>query len=454
MSQNRVGSIVVVDELGLPQGIVTDTDLRDKVLAAGVSPESPVSSIMSSPVLTATPQITSASAILQMIRHRVRHICLTEDGTALSRATGVVSEHDIALLHGSNPALLVKKISQSSDVSDLARARDEAEAHARQYVSQGVSLAFVRELVAAVNDLTLEKLLQFGKYRLRIEGAPDPALRFCWLSFGSDGRREQIMRTDQDNALIYEDPPAGQEQETRRYYLRLGKIVTEGLCRCGYAPCPGGDMASSASWCRSLSEWERTVAHWVGEPEESALLNSATFFDFRSSAGDTSLANELHARLSALIRSHQIVVILMAKNAVRGLPALTAFGKFALERKGHAEGRFDIKLRAMKPLSDAARVLAMDGEHLAITGTVERFRKVASSDPSVASVASDAEMAYDLFLRHRVLRGIGGPDQGRYIELGTMNHMERAQLRDALRCIRPVQTLLRVRFQLNTLGLQ
>ena len=454
MSHNRVGSIVVVDEAGLPRGIVTDTDLRQKVLAAGFSPGNPVSTIMSFPVLTATPQITSANAILQMIRHRVRHICLTEDGSALSRATGMVSEHDIAILHGGNPALLVRRLSEADDVSELARTRDEAESHARQYVSQGVSLAFVRELVAEVNDLTLDKLLQFARDRLRSEGAPDPALRFCWLSFGSDGRREQIMRTDQDNALIYDDPPAGDEEVTQKYYLRLGKMVTEGLCRCGYAPCPGGDMASSESWCRSRSHWERTVAHWVSEPEESALLKSATFFDFRPSAGDMSLARELHARLSDLIQGHRIAVILMAKNALRGLPALSAFGKISLEVKGQGRGWFDLKLRAMKPLSDAARVLAMDGGHLAITGTVERFRKASSSDASVASVATDAEMAYDLFLRHRVLRSVGAAERSRYLDIGTLNRLDHAQLRDALRCIRPVQTLLRVRYQLKTLGLQ
>lgn len=454
MSQNSVGSIVIVDDAGRPRGIVTDTDLRMKVVAAGASLTSPISSIMSTPVRTATTGITAATAVLRMIREKVRHICLTEDGTAQTRAIGMISEHDIVLLHGSNPAAIVKGITQSVQTEELARVRDEAENLVRQYVTQGVSLAFVTELVAAVNELTVERLLVFAEELLRREGFVNPGLRFCWLSFGSEGRREQIIRTDQDNALIYEDPPQGAEDEAQAYFLRLGKAVTEDLARCRYAPCPGDNMASNPAWCQSLSAWERSVRRWASEPAESALLNAAIFFDFRPSAGDVSLADELRSRISGVLRSEHIAIILLAKNAVRGLSPLTVLGNMHLEKKGPGRNRFDIKLRGMKPLADAARVLALDTGLHAFTGTVDRFRRVASADPSVGAIAPEAVMAYELFMRHRVLHGTDGPEPTRYIDVGALNRIERGQLRDALRCIAPVRTLLRVRYQLDALGLQ
>lgn len=454
MTEKNVGSIVIVDETHCPRGIVTDTDLRKKVVAGELSLAEPIESIMSSPVTTVPAGVTAADAILHMMKRNIRHLCVTEDGTPASRITGMISEHDLLLLHGNNPAVLMKEISQATDVDRLSRIRDRVEELVRKYLMQEVSIRFVANVVTEMNDAIIGKIIAFAEDKILREGTTHPKLGFCWLAFGSEGRREQLLRTDQDNAIIYQDPPQGQEKEAQEFFNRLGVAVTGQLARCGFQLCPGNNMASNPSWCQPISKWKEYFRQWIHVPRKEALLNAAIFFDFRSVYGDDTLAVQLREHITGELKRSRTALILLANDAVHNPDPLSVLGRFLVDRKGSHKGRFDIKLRALKPLTDAARVLALDRNVHSFTNTVERFHTMGEMESSMKELCEEAVMAFQVFSRYRVLQGLQHQDSGRYLDLTSLTPMEREVLRGAFRPVKELQSLLKVRFQLDSLGLR
>lgn len=454
MSKRSVGSIVVVDDNNRPVGIITDTDLRRKVIAGKMPHSEPVKAIMSSPVLTVTPGPTAAEVVLKMMRLGVRHLCVTADGTPNSEVVGIVSEHDVLLLHGNNPSILIKEITQSKDVQQLAHIRDRAEQLVLTYVQQEVSARFISDIITAINDSLVAKLVALGQDRLKTQGLANTGLKFCWLSCGSDGRKEQWLRTDQDNGLVYEDPVKGQEETARHYFTALGNEVCCGLEQCGFAKCPGGNMASNPQWSVSLSTWKEYFREWIRVPREDALLRAAIFFDFRPACGESTLADELRRHISSELSDDKKSLILLARNVLRNPAATNVWDRLSTERVGGQKGKFDVKLRAMKPLVEAARVLALDHGIGAITNTMERFQHLSGNDQSVAAMLPEVVPAFELFMRHRLTYGNRGRDAGRYLDVSSMNAGEIKRLRQSLGTLRTVFNLVRVRYQLDALGLR
>lgn len=454
MSARNVGSIVVVDERRRPLGIVTDTDLRKKVVAGGLPAGGLVRSIMSAPVVTVPVRSTAAGTIITMMRRGIRHLCITEDGTPDSPVIGIISEHDVVLLHGNNPAVLAKEIAQAADVGSLASVRERADALVAQYVARGISVRFVADMIAEINDALVARLIALAERTLGAGGLSKPASGYCWLALGSDGRREQLVQTDQDSALVYGDPVETERERTETYYTRLASEVTAGLTSCGFAPCPGNTMASNPDWCQPLSRWREYLRQWIRLPDENALLNAATFFDFRPVQGEFAYAHALRECINDELKSDRTALILMAKHAVQNPPATGLWERLNVERKGPRRGLFDVKLRGMKPVTESVRVLALDRGVHALTGTLDRIEKMAEDDRSIAAIKPDIVEAYELFMRYRVLYGTKGEDAGRYLDLRKMSKQEIRRFRFLLGTVSSLLKLVQVRYQLDALGLR
>ena len=454
MSERNVGSIVVVDDHRRPLGIVTDTDLRKKVVAGGVSADDPVRAIMSAPVVTVPVRSTASGTIITMMRRGIRHLCITEDGTPGSAVIGIISEHDVVLLHGNNPAVLAKEIGQASDMERLVSLREKGEELVEEYVLKGVGVRFVADMVAEVNDALTSRLIVLAVRTLAASGVVAPAARFCWLSLGSDGRREQLLRTDQDNAIVYEDPPAAEADQTAGYFHRLASEVTTGLEACGFDRCPGNTMADNPRWCQPLSAWKGYFASWLRTPDEEALLNAAVVFDFRSVFGAQDLEAVMRSCINDELGSHRTALLLLARNAVHNPPATGLWDRLNVERTGSHKGLFDLKLRAMKPVSEAARVLALDNGVHGLTGTLDRIEHMAVTDRGLADIAPGIVEAYELFMRYRVLFGERGEGAGRYLDLARVRRQDLKRLRAQFDAVTSLQKLIQVRYQLDALGLR
>jgi len=450
MSERNVGSIIIITEQRFPIGIITDTDLRKKVVAVEENIKGhPVSEIMSSPVFTISSEQTVADMIILMMKSNLRHFCVTEDGSAKSPIIGIISEHDIVTAEGNNPAVLIKEVMQCKALEDLPPEREKAETLLASYLQQEVAIHFISNVVTEINDAIIFKAITFAQHVLKAEGIHAPNLKFCWLSLGSEGRKEQLLRTDQDNAILYETPPPTQTDAAKTYFLALGEKVTQTLIACGFKKCPADIMANNPKWCQPLSGWQEYFQHWILSPEPMALMHSTIFFDFRPVYGETQLADDLKSFILEKVVAGRGFIQFLAKNALQNPPPLSFFRNFIVESSGKHANEFDIKSRSMMPLCDAARVLCYDLQIQESLSTYERFEKIAEKEPALKELAMESAMAYEILMRMRAANGLKNENSGRYINPDNLNKLERQTLRNIFKTIERLQSTLNLRYQLD-----
>ena len=448
MKERSFGSFIIVNEKGHPIGIATESDFIRRGSERNVNWESPISEIMSSPVVAIRKGATAAQLIIAMSKHKIDHLVVTEDGTAQSPILGIISQRDILLMHGNNPAVLVRKLREARDIQTLAHIRNRADELIYNYLRQEVSIPFIAAVTTEINDTLLQKAFDFSFARLQKEGLKKPALSFCWLSLGSEGRGEQLRRTDQDNAIVYEDPPEGQEELAANYFLRLGGSVVDILLQCGFAPCPGDIMASNPKWVKPLSGWKKQFTDWISYPNSEGLTGASIFFDFRPGYGDSRLTDALTDHLAETISERSSFLNFFAESALRHPASMGFFGKFILEDQDGKKGALDLKARAMRPLSHAARVLAYAYGIRGATNTIQRYEQLEAILPD-KKMFREASLAYEILLRYRAINGFQNDDSGRYIFPKQLTRIERKTLETCFAAVERVQQYLRNVFRVS-----
>ena len=366
---------------------------------------------------------------------------MTEDGTENSPIQGVISDHDVVLAQQNHPASLVKSIKRSNDPKEWKRYRDKTEELLKEYLDQEVKTSLVAALVTKINDTIIEKSME--KAMDLIPEAKE--IDFCWLNLGSEGREEQLLRTDQDNAIVFADSHDNEVIQTT--LLKLAKEVNSNLVHCGFDECPAFIMASNPKYCQPLSEWKAYFTNWIDTPDPKSVMNTTIFFDYRPGHGNYELANELGHHLVEVIKKKGIYLNFLAQNALQNPPPLSFFNNFLVERSGEHKDEFDIKKRGMMPLSDAARLLLLDHHVTGVQNTVARYQKLASLEPNHKSIFESAADAYEIFMAHRAKNGLKKGDSGRFINLKDLNKLEKQVLKNAFLSIKEVQEIISVRFQ-------
>ncbi len=447
MSQQGVGSIIIVNAQNKPVGIITDKDLRHKVATGLVSITQPVTAIMTSPVVTVPTRITVAQVQIEMIRRRIHHLCLTEDGTDQSPVVGIISHHDLLVLQGNNPAVLVREIRRSQHTDQLRRIRSRAEDLLKKYLYQEVAIGYIASIVTEINDAMIERVLELCAIELEQENRWKPEAGFCWLALGSAGRGEQLLRTDQDNALIFENVAETEYAKVQNYYLELARRANDKLNACGFEYCPANMMAGNPQWCMSLDQWKQQFSSWIFGPVPKAVLHCNIFFDYRPVYGNQELAETLTAHISQSIRDQSIFLGFLAKNALEYPPPLTFFRNVMVESSGEHKDEFDVKTRAMMPLADAARVLALHVQYTGPPGTIHRFEKMVEMEPHNRELFESAIDAYEMLMRYRTTQGLQNGNSGRFFNPADLSKMERMNLRNSFQPIKELQTMIRVRFR-------
>lgn len=444
MTTQEVGSIIIASEQGWPLGIITDKDLRKKVATGEVGLHEPASAIMSSPVVTVGSQVTVADVQIEMVRRRIHHLCVTEDGTDQSGILGVISEHDLLVLQGNNPAVLIREIRRATAPAGLRQLRERAEDLLRQYLEQEVAIAYIASIMTEVNDEIIRRCIALAL----AEKDEAPPASFCWLALGSEGRGEQLLRTDQDNALVFADVPPEALPVAKAWFLSMAKSVNEKLNDVGFEFCPADMMAGNEKWCLSLSQWKEQFSHWMLSPTPEAVLHSTIFFDYRPAYGDERLAQELTQHIFSILDRESLFLSFLAKDALQNPAPLTFFRNFMVESSGEHKDEFDIKARAMMPLTDAARVLVLHNRAGGVNNTFKRFEKLAELEPNHRELFQEAADAYEILIRLRALQGLRHANSGRFFNPAELSKMERIHLRNAFRPVKELQSLLSVRFQL------
>ncbi|NNE76915.1 MAG: CBS domain-containing protein, partial [Pricia sp.] len=246
MTKKKVGAMLIVKN-HLPIGIITDKDIRNKIATGKYPITARAKKIMVSPVITYPEKMTIAQAQMAMMKSGISHLCLTEDGTPNSKAIGMLSKHDIMLELGNNPAVLMKAIKRAGKFKKIKMIRRSVMNLLKGYLDQNIPLTLTSNIISELNDACIKQVIKIALRKTR----KAPPVRFAWMALGSQGRSEQLLHTDQDNALVFEDVAEEKLPKTKEYFLRLSKAVTKGLNSIGYEYCPAEMMASNPDWCMS-----------------------------------------------------------------------------------------------------------------------------------------------------------------------------------------------------------
>ena len=449
MTEAQVSSIVIVDDEKRPIGIVTDKDLRSRVIVGSVSTDVAVSEIMTRKVITSKRTAGFSGLYLTMIKNRLHHLILTEDGTDQTPVSGIISDHDILISMGNSPAVLIHGLMNTLDAKEMKSIRDRAEQMLRYYLENEVAMDFVASVMTEINDVIIRQATRIAESAFSNEYPDLAKVRYCFLSLGSEGREEQLLRTDQDNALVYEDVPDELKEKAAEYFLKIGTAIVEVLLACGFASCPGKIMASNPEWVQPISKWKTYFSSWILTPTQEALLRASIFFDFRPVSGSSGLAEELSLHIYEQIKTREVFLNFLALNALMNPAPLGFFRDFVMEKSGEHRDQFDIKARAMMPLTDLARLLVLSHGVVGVNNTFKRFERLAELEPSNEALFIQAGKAYEILMRMRALEGLQRDNSGRYISPESLGKLQRQLLKNAFSPISELQEIVRIRFQLD-----
>lgn len=445
MTGHGADAVVVLGASGQPDGILTDRDLRERVLAAGRSPGEPVGSVMSVPLVTISPEASLLEAVLDMTRLGLHHLAVMEAG----RLLGVVSGHDLLHLHAAAPVQLARMTRSARTLAELAPVLPALVQTIRRLFQQGISGSDIGRIAAEINDHLVRRVLGLAEEALRASGADPPPVAYCWLALGSEGRREQTIRTDQDNALVYEDPPVGLRGQAQRHVQALAERVITALGELGHPPCPAGFMASNPRWCQPIAAWRGYIGAWIEDPlADDHLLHASTCLDFRAVAGSEGLARALRDEVRTQARAWRSYPRHLARVAVSHGPPLGLFGRLILERRDGARG-IDVKLNGMLPLVNSLRACAID-LGLEETNTLDRLAAATAAGYFTSAEAEETRRAYEnlfhLRLGHQLGRIAAGRPPDNFLDPSALDREEQRRLKDAFRAVRRVQGKVAMRY--------
>jgi CBS domain-containing protein len=431
MREAFIGSVLVADD---PPGIVTDRDLRGRVLAAGLGPETPVRQVMTRPLKTLDSDAPVFTALHLMLEEHIHHLALVEEGKII----GVISSTDLLRHEATGPFYLRRTLDSVEDPTALAHYSREVAGTVQTLFRGGLGAVQIGRIVSSLNDALVKRLVGLAEQAL----GPPPT-NFAWIVFGSEGRLEQTLLTDQDNALVYEDASS----EAPTYFAALAKQVVDGLIQVGFPLCPGGYMATN--WCKPRNEWQSLFASWVRTPAPRALLGAAIFFDFRPVAGSLSLA-PLEDILAAAA-TEKLFIAHAAQEALTWGPPL---GFFNWVRSDH--GMVDLKKGAIGPIVNLARVGGLAAgsrerstlERLAVAG---KSGGILKKEDTVV-LAETFQFLLHLRLRQQLTALQTNQPIDHKVRLDALSTLERRHLKEAFITIRQVQDDVRASQHLDRMG--
>lgn len=436
MHDENVGSIVIVTADGAPAGIFTRHDALDRVALMKIDTGRPISDVMTAPPRLISADASAYDAALMMAEHGVRHLPVVEE----ERVIGVVAEHDLFTLQRVSMRQIHRTIKDAQDREALIQAAGDIRKLASNMLHQGFAAEQLTQIISALNDALTRRILELERERHAIRD-----IEWCWLAFGSEGRLEQTLASDQDNGIIFQAPDRASVDETRRRLLPFAMAVNHTLAACGYPLCIGEVMASNPRWCLSLAEWGRQFAHWIRYPEPQALLNATIFFDFRALFGAEDLAEALRKHLFDLTRDNARFFRMLAQQALEIEPPLGIVRDFVLADEGPHAGKIDLKKRGARLFVDAARVIGLSTA-VAHTGTAARVR-IGGARIQVPPAECDAMVEAFYFVQLLRLRG-GTGESANHLDPATLNEVDRRILKECFRQVRRMQTRVRLDYQL------
>ncbi|UCF94124.1 MAG: cyclic nucleotide-binding domain-containing protein [Desulfobacterales bacterium] len=441
MSEHNCSSIFIREGGDDFVGVVTDNDLRRKVIATGCDILRPVAEIMSSPLSTISVQALVFEALMEMMQKNIKHLAVRDEA---DRIVGVVTNQDLLKAQGQSPFFIMREIAQAKIINQIFLIHHQIPRLIENLINTGAKAKNVTRFLTTVSDAVLRKIIDFALGELG--PAPVP---FVFMILGSEGRKEQTLKTDQDNAIVFEDVPAKSQKQIQAYFLNLGAKVCNWLDEAGYAFCKGGVMAKNPKWCQPLATWKEYFSKWIRTAAPETLLQASIFFDLRGAHGDMDFIVRLRKHLFDALVGWKKFFRHLAENASYFKPPIGFFRNFVVASKGEHRDTLDIKA-AMQPIVDFARIYALHNQ-IEETNTLERLLQLANQKALTLPDYNELETAYSYLMQMRFIRQVKAlvdenakPDN--YINPKKLSRIEQTMLKEIFKRIEKYQAKLHFDF--------
>lgn len=349
MAQEKTSCIFITDSSGIVGGYVTDITLRDRVIARRLSVETPIVEVVERNLVSIDREAFIYEALLLMFQTHTRYILLTRNGEYV----GFISRNKLLSEQSQSSLVFIQSVKQATSFAELKNKWEQVPAIVQRLLERGIKSEIVNQVITAVSDTIVLRVIDHVIHEMG-----SPPSRFVFITLGSEGRMEQTLKTDQDNAIIYEDKANEQRELVRTYFLEFADQVSEALNTIGFSFCKGDFMAKNPKWTHSLSHWKRNFDHWMTESTPETVMKYSTFFDNRAIYGDVGILEELHEYMDVQLQAPlQLFFLNMANNSFQYEPPLTFFKGIRTFNVGEQKV-FDIK-KAMTPIVDLTRVFAL-----------------------------------------------------------------------------------------------
>jgi CBS domain-containing protein len=439
MSEKRVSSVLIVEQ-GHLFGLITDRDLRNRVLATGLDPARPVADIATLAPMTIDVQKPAFDALLLMARHNIHHVPVL-DG---HRIVGMITATDVAEEHSTSAVYLAGEIYKQTTVAGLRVSSGRIKRLQQSLANVKASAYSSGHIVTAITDAITSRLLQLAELQL----GPAP-VDYVWVAAGSQARNEQTAKSDQDNCMVLDDRFV--EAQHGAYFKALAQLVCDGLDACGYIYCPGEMMAMTDTWRQPQRRWAEYFAHWTSTPDPKALMLTCVFFDLRTVHGKGALLDDLRRDVLAQTKGNTLFLAHMVGNALQHQPPLGMFKGISAIRSGEHKGTIDLKHTGVVPIVDLARVYALAGGHEAVN-TRDRLVSVAAGGAISEQGAHDLRDALEFIaftrIQHQARQIAAGQPPDHFLPLGDISNFERSQLKDAFTVVHSLQNVIGQRYRM------
>jgi CBS domain-containing protein len=441
MAEHNVSSLLIItqeNDVTRAVGIVSDKDLRNRVLAAQLSADQAISTIMSPSPIGVKSTDTLHTAQLAMMSHEIHHLVIYDN----EQPIGIITSNDILKTNNLEPLPLLSRIKHASTRDELERATVFLPELVASLIDRNMRPSEIGQIITAFADALTRRLIKFA-----IRELGEPPFNYCWVAFGSQARQEQRISSDQDNALILERDPTDEDEQN--YFTALARYVNDGLNACGFVYCPGDIMASNPKWRISLQSWLSQFDNWIDQPEPMALMHASIFFDLRAIGGDESLMTRLQEHVLKKAQANTIFLAYMTGNAIQHRPPLGFFKNFVVDNNGENINELDLKKRGTIPIVDIARNYAL-ANGLTAVNTLERLRairehKILSTD--LANSLIDAhEFIAKLTLRAQAKEQRNFEKVDNFLNPKDLSSLQRQQLKEAFQSVKDAQQIMENRF--------
>ncbi|ADT86927.1 DUF294 nucleotidyltransferase-like domain-containing protein [Vibrio furnissii] len=448
MAEENVSSVLVIDPEILQDeeddsrplmGILTDRDLCRRVIATGIDHNEPVTTVMTTEVISLDHNAYVYEAMLTMLRYNVHHLPVLKEQTPI----GIIDLTDIVRYESQNSLLLVSSIFQQNTIADLAQISKQVKDSFVRMVNEDANSHMVGTAMSVIGRSFKQRIIELAEEHLG--AAPIP---YCFLALGSMGRDEQLIVTDQDNAIILDD--SYDESVHGDYFAALAKFVCDGLDQCGYSYCTGDIMATNPMWRMTRQEWEACFADWIDDPNPKALLNASIFFDLDGVYGRLKWAEQLNGFIVRRARRNNRFLACLARNALNRTPPLGFFKDFVMEKDGRHNNSINLKRRGTAPLADLIRVHSLAVGSRA-KNSFERLDDIIDAGILPKGRGQDLRDALEFIsmvrIRHQAIDVENGIDPDNNIEPENLSEFERRNLKDAFQILSNAQNFLKYRYQ-------